>query len=163
MKRYGLYPELHTEGDWFVFGTESSKPEEWLFTGKLTEYGQRYNVKFDVSKEKVIAIFGKRGQGKSYSLGSLIEGMVTKNSPSSISNVKRERAVLLFDTLNIFQWMNIPLDSQDKKYSEVQKQAEMMADWDISSESLEADIWVPAGYRYLSILLILLSRIGAHS
>jgi len=148
MKRYGLYPELHTEADWFVFGTESGKPEEWIFTGRLTEYGPRYNVKFDVSKEKVIAIFGKRGQGKSYSLGSLIEGMVTENSPSSISNVKRERAVLLFDTLNIFQWMNIPLGSQDKKYNEVQKQAEVMANWDISSESLAVDIWVPAGYRY---------------
>ena len=148
MKRYGLYPELHTEADWFVFGTESGKPEEWLFTGRLAEYGQRYNVKFDVTKEKVIAIFGKRGQGKSYTLGSLIEGMVTEKSPSSISAVKRERAVLLFDTLNIFQWMNIPLASQGKRYDEIQKQAEAMAGWDISPESLAVDIWVPGGYRY---------------
>jgi len=148
MKRYGLYPELHTEASWFVFGAESGKPEEWLFTGRLTEYGRRYNVKFDVTKEKVIAIFGKRGQGKSYTLGSLIEGMVTERTPSSISDVKKERAVLLFDTLNIFQWMNIPLVSQGKKYDEIQKQAEVMVGWDISPESLAVDIWVPAGYRY---------------
>ena len=148
MKRYGLYPDLYTEADWFVFGTKSGKLEEWLFTGRLTEYGRRYNVKFDVTKEKVIAIFGKRGEGKSYTLGSLVEGMVTENSPSSISNVKRERAVLLLDTLNIFQWMNIPLGSQDKKYDEIQKQAEAMVGWDISPESLAVDIWVPAGYRY---------------
>lgn len=31
------------------------------FLGRLAEYGRRYNVKFDVSKEKVIAIVGKRG------------------------------------------------------------------------------------------------------
>jgi len=148
MKRYGLYPELHTEADWFVFGTELGKPEEWLFTGRLTEYGRRYNVKFDVTKEKVIAIFGKRGQGKSYTLGSLIEGMVTEKSSSSISDVKRERAILLFDTLNIFQWMNIPLGSQNKNYIEIQKQTKAMANWDISPESLAVDIWVPAGYQY---------------
>jgi len=147
MKSYGLSPELKPIGDWCLCGAEVEDPKEWIFLGRLDEYGRRYSVKFDITKEKVVAIFGKRGQGKSYTLGSLIEGLVTINKHSTISNIDANRAVLIFDTLNIFQWMHIPLE-KDSEYQEIKKQSSFLKGWDIKPENLNVDIWVPAGYRY---------------
>ena len=101
----------------------------------------------DVSSEKVIAIFGKRGQGKSYTLGSLIEGLVTKELDNSISKLQNRRAVLLFDTLNIYQWMNVPLDKGiSSDYPEIQKQARVLEGWDDKPEKLRVKVWFPAGF-----------------
>ncbi|MFC2051274.1 ATP-binding protein [Chloroflexota bacterium] len=148
MKRYGLYPEMKAEGDWCICGSESTDPKEWLFLGKLAEYGRRYNVKFDVTKEKVIAIVGKRGQGKSYTLGSLIEGLCTSEKDTVAGVTEKRRGVLLFDTLNIFQWMNIPVMTAQHQSAEMEKQASVLLEWGISSVNLDVDVWIPAGYRY---------------
>jgi len=148
MKRYGLYPEMSAQGDWCTSGSESGEPKEWIFLGKLAEYGRRYNVKFDVSKEKVIAIVGKRGQGKSYTLGSLVEGLCTSDSDSPIGATSKRRGLLLFDTLNIFQWMNVPVLSAEQQSKEMKSQADILRSWGLPAVSLDVDVWVPAGYRY---------------
>jgi len=149
MKTYGLTPDLPTDGDWFVAGSERGAPQDWLVLGRLAEYGHRYLVKFDVTQEKVIAIFGKRGQGKSYTLGSLIEPLVTTQEATSIGFTTRQRSVLIFDTLNIFQWMNVPLtEGPEKNYPEIGRQRKALSGWDIDPEPLDVQIWVPAGYRY---------------
>jgi len=147
MKTYGLSPEIQPVSDWVLCGAEDEEPKEWLYIGRLDEYGRKYNVKFDTSKEKVMAVFGKRGQGKSYTLGSLIEGLITERQKSSIAHTSKNRAVLIFDTLNIFQWMHIPLD-KNSKLDEVKKQSKILSGWGIEPEKLNVDIWVPAGYRY---------------
>ena len=147
MKRYGLYPELVPMGDTIFFGTASETSVEWVLGGRLSEYGRRYPVKLNVSREKVIAIFGKRGQGKSYTLGSLIEGLCTSEGHSSISCIARDRAVLLFDTLDIYQWMNVALDGEWSERPELDRQAALLAGWDIRPDPLQVDIWAPAGYE----------------
>ena len=148
MKRYGLYPEMSAQDDWCTSGSESGDPKEWIFLGKLAEYGRRYNVKFDVSKEKVIAIVGKRGQGKSYTLGSLIEGLCTSDSNSAIGATSKRRGLLLFDTLNIFQWMNVPVLSAEQQSAEMKSQAAILRSWGLPAVPLDVDVWIPAGYRY---------------
>lgn len=148
MKRYGLFPEMRAEGDWCLCGSESGEPREWLFLGRLAEYGRRYNVKFDITREKVIAVVGKRGQGKSYTLGSLIEGLCTSDSESPIGVTTKQRGVLLFDTLNIFQWMNVPVSSAEHQSAEMKNQAAVLRSWGIPSVPLDVDVWIPAGYRY---------------
>jgi len=149
MKTYGLTPDLPVEGDWCVVGSERGAPQEWLVLGSLAEYGHRYRVKFDTTQEKVIAVFGKRGQGKSYTLGSLVEPLATRQGATSIGNTRLERAVLIFDTLNIFQWMNVTLvPDLEQDYPEIRRQLGALSGWDISPEPLNVEIWVPAGYRY---------------
>lgn len=148
MKKYGLYPQMRTQGDWCLCGSEAGDPKEWLFLGRLTEYGRRYNVKFDVTKEKVMAIVGKRGQGKSYTLGSVIEGLCTSDSESAIGATSKQRGVLLFDTLNIFQWVNVPVLSVGPQSAEMRNQAAVLQSWGLPSVPLDVDIWIPAGYRY---------------
>lgn len=147
MKTFGLSPEMQAIEDWCICGSEKDEPQEWVYLGRLAEYGRRFKIKFDTTKEKVIAIVGKRGQGKSYTLASLIEGLITANKSSSISSINEDRAILLFDTLNIFQWMHIPLET-NTQYSEINKQASLLKGWDIKPETLNVDIWVPAGYKY---------------
>lgn len=147
MKRYGLYPELNPYGDTLCIGSQSSEPGEWILGGRLSEFGRRYPITLDVSKEKVIAIFGKRGQGKSYTLGSLVESMCTVERNSTISQIKGDRAVLLFDTLDIYQWMGISLNREEKHSSELVRQANLLAGWDIRPEKLNVDVWVPSGYE----------------
>lgn len=147
MKIYGLQPTLPNDGPGFICGKEGKTANDLIKVGKLTEYGPKLEVFMDVSSEKVIAIFGKRGQGKSYTLGSLIEGLVTQESVTSISKLQDRRAVLLFDTLNIYQWMNVPLGSDiSSDYPEIQKQAEALQGWDIKAEKLGVKVWYPAGF-----------------
>lgn len=161
MKRYGLSPELAPVGDSIFFGTEAHSSPQWALVGRLSEYGRRYAVKLDVSKEKVIAIFGKRGQGKSYTLGSLLESLCCASEESSISHTVGDRAVLLFDTLDIYQWMNVPLDGQWSGAAELDRQAQLLAGWDIQAEPLLVDIWAPADHER-SLSAGRHSRFGLH-
>jgi len=147
MKVYGLQPSLPNDGPGFICGKEEKVANDLIKIGKLTEYGPKLDVYMDISSEKVIAIFGKRGQGKSYTLGSLIEGLITQEPVTSISKLQNRRAVLLFDTLNIYQWMDVPLDSDiSRNYPEIQKQAKALEGWDISPEKLKVKVWFPAGF-----------------
>ena len=149
MKRYGLNPALLDEDSGFVCGKESQNDtSEIIKIGRLTEYGRTMDINMSVSSEKVIAVFGKRGQGKSYTLGSLVEGLVTQESTTSISKLENRRAVLLFDTLNIFQWMNVPLNPEHRSgYPEINIQAKALDGWDIKPEELNVKVWFPAGFQ----------------
>ena len=147
MQQYGLGPTLPDVGCGFVCGQEGGIADEWIRLGRLTEYGRPIDVLLDVTSEKVIAIFGKRGQGKSYTLGSLVEGLVTKEASTSISDLKERRAVLLFDTLNIYQWMHLSLSDQNAmELPEVRRQADALEGWEISPEELQVAVWYPAGF-----------------
>ena len=102
-KKYGLFPEMPTHNGFVHFGQDGKLSDQWILMGELAEYGRRRLVQFDVSKEKVISIVGRRGQGKSYTLGAIVEGLSTAYD-SPVSKIKRDRAIILFDPLNIFQW-----------------------------------------------------------
>lgn len=148
MKRYGLYPEMRTQGDWCLSGSEGGRPGEWIFLGRLAEYGRRYKVKFDVTKEKVVAIVGKRGQGKSYTLGSFVEGLCASEPESAIGVTARRRGVLVFDTLNIFQWLGVPISSVASRSPEMSSQASVLESWGLPTVALDTSVWIPAGHRY---------------
>ena len=147
MRYYGFDSQLSETGPGFVFGQENSNASEIIKLGRLTEYGPAFDVYMDISLEKVLAVFGKRGQGKSYTLGSIIEGLVTQSSNSTISTLCERRALLLFDTLNIYQWMGIPLaEKYWADYPEIRAQAETLQEWALKPEQLDVKVWCPAGF-----------------
>jgi uncharacterized protein len=147
LKKYGIFPDLPVEDNFVYCGKDGSITEQWILLGELAEYGKRRLVRFDISKEKVISIVGRRGQGKSYTLGSIIEGLCTTRN-SDISKVNRDRALLLFDPLNIFQWTYIPLEEKSGNTSdEIKRQISRLNRWQFESVPLSVDIWVPAGYK----------------
>ncbi len=118
--------------------------ESWVYLGRLAEAGPLTDVRFDTGMAHVIGLFGKRGSGKSYTLGTLLEGLCTQETDTTISANPRTRAVLLFDTLGIFQWVNIALSEQSKKET-IQNQFAARRGWSIKSEPLDVAIWIPKG------------------
>jgi len=85
----------------------------------------------DVVRSHVILIAGKRGSGKSYSIGVLAEEL--SKLPKEVSE---NIACLIFDTMGIFWTMKYKND----------KDTELLEEWDLKSEKLPARVWVPAGY-----------------
>ena len=69
--------------------------------------GARPNVALGFSREVVTGIFGQRGSGKSYTLGAIVEGLGTTDTDANIGHNVCDRAVLLLDTLNIYQYAAI--------------------------------------------------------
>jgi len=127
-----------------MFGTHGNSSRSWVFLGRLAESGPLTDVQFDTSLAHVIGLFGKRGSGKSYTLGTLLEGLCTRETSTTISQNPRTQAILLFDTLGIFQWVDIALNEKSDKET-IQQQFAVRRGWNIKSELLDAAIWIPKG------------------
>lgn len=126
------------------FGMHGESTSSWVYLGRLAEAGPLVDVRFDTGLAHVVGLFGKRGSGKSYTLGTVLEGLCAREHETSISLNPRTNAVLLFDTLGIFQWVNISLNEKSRKEM-IQRQFAVRRGWTIQSEPLDAVIWIPRG------------------
>jgi len=88
-------------------------------------------ILMDVARSHVVLIAGKRGSGKSYSLGAIAEELA--NLPE---NVASNIATVIFDTMGIFWTMAY----------ENEKETELLREWGIASKKLPVRIFVPFGY-----------------
>jgi len=88
-------------------------------------------VYMDISKSHVVLISGKRGSGKSYSLGVIAEEMA--NLPE---HIKDKIAVLLIDTMGIFWTM---------KYPNI-KDEELLEEWNLTPKPLNIHLYAPKSY-----------------
>lgn len=114
-----------------------------VLLGRLAEAGPVTTVVHDLSMEHVMAVVGKRGSGKSYTLGSFLEGLCTSTRKSAIGQISGERAALLFDTLGIFQWMDVTLSSESSQEIVLQ-QLKARSGWGLdNAPPLNVSIWVP--------------------
>ncbi len=142
MKKFTVKPRL-THSRRVLIGNQD-EGREHIFLGQLAETGPLVKVDFDLGLPHVMAVFGKRGSGKSYTLGSFLEGLCTKEAKTTISAIAKTHATLLFDTLGIFQWMDVPL-SLNSSQKRLREQAIEQKGWDIQSEPLDVQIWTPKG------------------
>ena len=85
----------------------------------------------DVARSHVILIAGKRGGGKSYTIGAIAE---------SISSLKQEEAEniasVIFDTMGIFWTMKF----------KNQKDKELLAEWGLEAKNIPVKVYTPFGY-----------------
>jgi uncharacterized protein len=117
-----------------------------ILAGKLAERGTGGRVYFDGSDNFVVLEVGKRGSGKSYGMGSLLEGFAT-NEVSKIATTKDGRAVLLLDPLDIHWTAVLPLSADGPEV--LQRQHKILTAWpDLAVEKINATVWVPAGFRW---------------
>ncbi|MBI2629049.1 DUF87 domain-containing protein [Candidatus Pacearchaeota archaeon] len=87
-------------------------------------------IYLDVSRSHVILVSGKRGSGKSYSLGVIAEEL------SQLPEEERKNiAPLIFDTMGIFWTM---------KY-ENEKEKSLLAEWKMKPKKLPVKVFVPYG------------------
>jgi hypothetical protein len=119
---------------------------EWMRLGMVAELGQtRVPVEFDLSSEHVVAVVGKRGSGKSFTLGVLVEGLSLTELDTDIASLYPSHAVLLLDSLNIY-WPSIHPVPMDAESGPLHEQAELLRKWKLSPHTINAQLWAPAGF-----------------
>ena len=87
----------------------------------------------DVAGAHVVVIVGKRGSGKSYTMGAIAEGL--SDLPTE---VKQNLAIVLLDTMGIYWTMKYP-NFQD---------AELLKQWGMEAKPLDVKIYTPSGFYY---------------
>ena len=99
---------------------------------KMGQYTSLSNKIFmDVARSHVILVAGKRGSGKSYTLGVLTEELA--NLPKEVS---QNIASIIFDTMGIYWTM---------KYRN-EKDKTLLGEWDLKPKQSPIKVFVPFGY-----------------
>jgi DNA helicase HerA-like ATPase len=107
-----------------------------IFVGKgyvkMGQYTSLSNkIYLDVARSHVILVAGKRGSGKSYTLGVITEAL--SNLPQEVS---QNISSLIFDTMGIYWTMKF----------QNEKDKELLHDWDLKPENLPVKVFVPFGH-----------------
>jgi energy-coupling factor transporter ATP-binding protein EcfA2 len=126
------------------FGSDAGQTDRVLF-GRLNEQGPLRQVSMDISAESVVAIFGKRGSGKSYTLGVLAEALAAPGA-TAIGQSSGRKSALLLDTLNVFWSLANPIASHDDELRFPEEAVALRA-WSIQAPALNVDVWIPNGFR----------------
>jgi hypothetical protein len=88
-------------------------------------------IYMDVAKGHVVYIVGKRGSGKSYTMGVLMEGMI--DLPEDI---KKNLSIIMLDTMGIYWTMKYPNE----------KDADLLSKWGLQGKGLDVKIYTPIGF-----------------
>ncbi len=103
--------------------------KQYVKMGQVTSLSNE--VFLDVSNAHVVLIVGKRGSGKSYTMGVIAEGVA--DLPEE---VKENISVVLLDTMGIYWTM---------KYKNDQDEA-LLREWELEGKGLDVKIYTPVGY-----------------
>jgi len=103
--------------------------KQYVKMGQVTSLSNP--VYLDVAGSHVVFIVGKRGSGKSYSMGAIAEGL--SDLPLE---VKQNLSILLLDTMGIYWTMKYP-NFQD---------AELLKQWNFDPKPLDVKIHTPSGF-----------------
>ena len=99
---------------------------------KMGQYTSLSNKIFmDIARSHVVLVAGKRGSGKSYTLGVIAEELsaLPKEAGQNIASI-------IFDTMGIYWTMKFK-NEKDK---------ELLREWDLKQKNLPVKIFVPFGY-----------------
>ena len=90
-------------------------------------------VYMDVASSHVVFVVGKRGSGKSYTLGAIAEGLI--DLPKEIKN---RLSIVLLDTMGIYWTMKYP-NYQD---------SELLKEWNMEPKGLDVKIYTPEKFYH---------------
>lgn len=145
MPSFALDPPISKSVGDVVAGDPSARGKDKLLLGTLSETGPRRQLWLDISGEQVVAILGKRGTGKSYSLGVLAEGLAAGIGETPIATHTTMRSGLVFDIMDIYWTSQIPLS--DTGSAEIRRQFGLLSKVGLKPQPLNIDIWIPGGYQ----------------
>jgi len=99
---------------------------------KMGQYTSLSNKIFmDISRNHVVLVSGKRGSGKSYTLGVIAEELAAMPE-----EVRENIASIIFDTMGIFWTMKYPND----------KEKELLAEQGLKPRKTPSQVFVPFGF-----------------
>lgn len=140
MKKFDIEPRISGK-----VHLGSDKRESLILAGRLAERGNPEDLYFDASDNFVVFEVGKRGSGKSYGMGSLLESFATKEG-SKIGVHKDPRAVVLLDPLDIHWTAILPLTADGPEG--MRRQHAIFERWgDLALEPIDVRVFMPAGHR----------------
>src|SRR3989344_2306928 len=110
--------------------------EGTVFIGKTyvkmgREVSLSNNLFLDVARSHVVLICGKRGSGKSYTMGAIAEGII--DLPE---NIRQNLSFVILDTMGVYWTM---------KHAN-QKDEDMLAKWNLEPKGLNVNIYTPHSY-----------------
>jgi uncharacterized protein len=88
-------------------------------------------IYMDIARSHVVLISGKRGSGKSYTIGAMAEALSDLGAEEA-ANVSS----LVFDTMGIFWTMKF----------KNQKDAELLSEWGLQPKNVPVRVFAPFGY-----------------
>jgi len=119
------------EDDKKNFGKEGAVflGKSYVKMGNITSLAN--NMYLDIARNHTILLCGKRGSGKSWSLGVMCEGIL--DFPDEIKN---NMSAIIFDTMGVFWTM---------KYAN-KKDETLLEEWGIEAKKADIDLFVPKGH-----------------
>jgi hypothetical protein len=129
---------------------EKIDKDSLIFLGKILEHTPvvdyfGYNVWLDVSYPYVIMVPGRRGTGKSYTLGIMAEGLALTKHKSPVTTKSKSHSVVIIDTLGQFWQMKYKPTSKDE---EGERQISLLKSWGLEPLSLDnVQVFVPRGNK----------------
>ena len=111
---------------------------EAVYLGKHAEAPHR-NVWMDTRGAHALYVMGKRRSGKSYTLGSIAEGLV---SQSWVRQGTMTPGVLILDTMNVYLTMPFTVE---ETMSESSSELAEARKWKLQAENIELKLFAPAG------------------
>ncbi|WP_135610019.1 ATP-binding protein [Methanococcoides sp. AM1] len=117
----------------YILGRRDENEEGVLHIGRYLalDRSSGSHVAIDALKPHAILICGKRGYGKSYTMGTLIEEIALLPG-----EIKQNVASLVIDTMGIFWTLGRGNDPQ----------ADLLQEWNMEPAGFTAEVFVPAGH-----------------
>ena len=119
-----------------------------ILLGNLAEStsGKTPSVWINTEKEQVLAVVGKRGTGKSFTLGVLAEGLGCQSPDSPIGKQRTRRAVLLFDPLDVY-WTT-KFSVSPAQHAEASRHYQEALTYGVTDLEFDVTAWIPGtSYR----------------
>ncbi|MGM0770136.1 MAG: ATP-binding protein [Halobacteriota archaeon] len=117
----------------YILGRRDENEEGVLDIGRYLalDRSSGSHVAIDALKPHAILICGKRGYGKSYTMGTLIEEILLLPD-----NIRQNLSSLVIDTMGIFWTLGIGNEPQE----------ELLQEWSMEPAGFEAEVFVPGGH-----------------
>ena len=103
--------------------------KQYVRMGAVTSLSN--NVFLDVARSHVVFVCGKRGGGKSYTMGVIAEGVANLSE-----EVKRNLSIIMLDTMGVYWTMKYP-NHQDTA---------LLQEWGLEAKGMDVKIFTPAGF-----------------
>lgn len=141
---FGAQPPLSCDPmldkGWLIGQNTVKDTVEAIYLGKSAEPPHR-NVWMDTRGAHVLYVMGKRRSGKSYTLGTIAEGLV---STKWVHQGQMSPGVLILDTMNVYLTMPFTVEGT---LSEENPEVREARKWKLDVEDLRPRLFSPSGFE----------------